>query len=58
MIHQPTTAPIIRQNAITEPVDSDHLMAAELIEKLTTARPTAMNPIDRSRAGLVAGCFG
>ncbi len=49
--HQPTTAPIMRQNATTEPVDSDHLMVAELIEKLKTANATAA-----SRSG-TDGCW-
>ena len=40
----------MRQNATTEPVDADHLIAAELIEKLRTASATATNPIGRGRA--------
>jgi Fe/S biogenesis protein NfuA len=38
------TAPIIRQNATTEPVDSDHLINGELIENEITASTIAANP--------------
>ena len=51
-VHQPITAPIIRQNATTEPVDSDHLISDELVEKLTTAINMAtrasVRPLNRS----------
>ena len=43
----------MRQNATTEPVEADHLIAAELIEKLRTASATATKPIGRGRAAAV-----
>jgi hypothetical protein len=46
-VHQPITAPIIRQNATTEPVESDHLIKGELVEKLITATVMASNPSAR-----------
>jgi hypothetical protein len=46
-VHQPITAPIIRQNAITDPVDSDHLINTELVEKLMTAIVIAISPSAR-----------
>jgi hypothetical protein len=37
----------MRQNAMTDPVDSDHLISAELVEKLTTAMSIANSASER-----------
>src|SRR6187431_3579991 len=53
MVHQATIAPIIRQNAMTEPVDSDHLISGELTEKVTMATVIAISPSERVRGATV-----
>ena len=50
-VHHAIMAPIMRQKAMTEPVDPDHLISGELTEKLTIATVIAISPIDRDRAG-------
>jgi len=53
-VHHATTAPAIRQNAITEPVDSDHLISGELSEKLSTATTMARMPSGTGRRTVAA----
>ena len=50
-VHQAIMAPIIRQKAMTDPVDPDHLISGELTEKLTMATAIAISPSERDRAG-------
>jgi hypothetical protein len=45
----------MRQKAMTDPVDPDHLISGELTEKLTIATVMAISPIDRDRGGTVNG---